>query len=95
MQDQDLALSPLDDPDSLDPSSQSGAAVSILLPNLSILGVGDGHHSSQADTPPPTSCDELSASPGTSACVFSSLSHSSAQGKSLIFDLEALVSHAD
>jgi len=72
----------------------NGVAVSVLLPNLSILGVGESSHSSQADTQPSAPCLDLSASPETNAFESSSLSHSSAQGKSLIFDLRSLVSYA-
>jgi hypothetical protein len=72
---------------------QNGDAVSVLLPNLSILGVGESNHSSVAGMPPSASCLDVIANPKASACESSVLSHSSAQGKSLIFDVRSVVSH--
>lgn len=88
--DQELAPSSLDDLNKAEPSLQNGMSVSALLPNLSILGVDEGNHSSHAGTPPSASCLDFSDTPETSACESTSLNHSSAQGKSLIFDLRSV-----
>jgi hypothetical protein len=90
-----LAPTPLDDLDKAEPSLQNGMSVSALLPNLSILGVDEGSHSSHAGTPPSASCLHFSDTRETSACEYTSLNHSSAQGKSLIFDLSSVVSHTN
>jgi hypothetical protein len=90
-----LAPSSLDDLNKAEPSLQNGMSVSVLLPNLSILGVDEGNHCSHAGTPPSASCLDFSDTPETSACESTSLDHSSAQGKSLIFDLRSVVSHAN
>jgi hypothetical protein len=66
-----------------------------LLPNLSILGVGESNHLSQVGSPPSASFFDVTANPKASACESSSLSRSSAQGKSLIFDIRSVVSYSD
>jgi hypothetical protein len=90
-----LAPSPLDDLNKAEPSLQNGMSVSALLPNLSILGVDEGNLPCHVSTPPSASCIDFSDTPETSACESASVNHSSAQGKSLIFDLKYVVSHAN
>jgi hypothetical protein len=70
-------------------------SVSALLPNLSILGVDEGNLSCRVGMPPSASCIDFTDTPETSASQSASLNHSSAQGKSLIFDLRSVVSHAN
>jgi len=84
----------VDDPNIVEPSVQNGDAVSVLLPNLSILGVSESNHSSHVGTLPSASCLDVTANPKPSSCDSSSLS-CSAQGKSLIFDVRSVVSYSN
>ena len=92
MHEQELIPAAVDDPNNVEPSVQNGDAVSVLLPNLSILGVGESNHLSHVGTLPSASCLDVTANPKASSCESSSLSCSSAQGKSLIFDVRSVVS---
>lgn len=72
---------------------QNGDAVSVLLPNLSILGVSERNYSSLVGALPSAFGLDVTANPKASRCEPSSLSCSSAQGKSLIFDVRSVVSY--
>lgn len=95
LQEQELIPAAVDDTNIIEPSVQNGDAVSVLLPNLSILGVGESNHSSHVGTLPSASCLDVAVNPKASSCDSSSLSCSSAQGKSLIFDVRSVVSYSN
>lgn len=95
VQEQELIPAAVDDTNIVEPSVQNGDAVSVLLPNLSILGVSESSHSSHIGTLPSTSCLDVTANPKASSCDSSSLSCSTAQGKSLIFDVRSVVSYSN
>jgi len=94
LQEQELIPAAVDDLNTVEPSVQNGDAVSALLPNLSILGVSENNHSSRVGTLPSASCFDVTANLKASSCDSSSLSCSSAQGKSLIFDVRSVVSYS-
>jgi len=95
LQEQELIPAVVDDTNIVESSVQNGDAVSVLLPNLSILGVGESNHSSHIGMLPSASCLDVSVNPKASSCDSSSLSCSSAQGKSLIFDVRSVVSYSN
>lgn len=82
----------VDDLNIVEPSVKNGDAFTVLLPNLSILGVSESNHSSHVGTLPSASCLDVTANTKASSCDSSSLS-CSAQGKSLIFDVISMVSY--